>query len=58
MHNKIKWKEEENNIMDANDFQIHLKSDELIEEVTSLWENKPELIDYLRQEVRKEKTKE
>ena len=37
--------------MDVNAFQLHLKSEELFKEEISLWEKKPKLLDYLRQEI-------
>lgn len=52
VHNKIKYDEDEpDEVMDANSFQIHLKSQDLIKNEISVWEKKPHLLNYLRQEV-------
>ncbi|CAI2367906.1 unnamed protein product [Moneuplotes crassus] len=51
-HNKLKWYTDENyDLMHPNDFQIHLRSEDLVKEEKSLWEVKPELLDYLKKEV-------
>ena len=50
---KLKYfpQEESTEIMNTNDFQIYLKSPDLIKEELSLWETKPQILDYLKNEV-------
>lgn len=50
---KLKYypEEESTEIMNTNDFQIYLKSPDLIMEELTLWERKPEILDYLKEEV-------
>jgi len=53
VHNKLKYYEEDDHdLMDVNDFRIHLKSPDLVREEISLWEKKPNMLDYLKQEVK------